>query len=224
MKALLVNGSPRKNWNTHKLLESAMKGASEAGAETELIHIYDSAFKGCISCFACKIKNSKTNGLCAFKDSLTPALEKALNSDIVVMGSPIYFSYPTAGMRAFLERFMFPVLSYNVKDMTGDGGRAFNKTIHTAMIYSMGMPTEEMIKESHYPEIFGENEKFLKLLFGYSETLCSYNTYQFSDYSRYDVAEFIEPMKAKYRDEQFPKDLQKAYELGKRLVEKAKGE
>ena len=34
MKALFINGSPRKNWNTAKMLESAMKGASDAGAET----------------------------------------------------------------------------------------------------------------------------------------------------------------------------------------------
>ena len=77
MKALFVNGSPRKNWNTHKMLESAMEGAGEARAETELAHLYDTAFKGCVSCFACKVKNSRTNGLCAFRDPLTPTLEKA---------------------------------------------------------------------------------------------------------------------------------------------------
>lgn len=53
MKVIFINGSPRKGWNTHKLLESAMKGAADAGAETELIHLYDYEYKGCISCFAC---------------------------------------------------------------------------------------------------------------------------------------------------------------------------
>ncbi|MBQ3446599.1 MAG: flavodoxin family protein, partial [Synergistaceae bacterium] len=109
MKALFVNGSPRKNWNTYKMLESAMKGASDSGAETELVNLYDSPAKGCISCFACKVKNSKTNGLCAYRDSLTPILQKALESDIIVAGSPIYFSNVTALTRAFLERLMFPV-------------------------------------------------------------------------------------------------------------------
>ena len=55
MKALFVNGSPRKNWNTHQMLESAMEGAAEAGAAVELAHLYDFAFKGCVSCFACKV-------------------------------------------------------------------------------------------------------------------------------------------------------------------------
>ncbi|MBR0256843.1 MAG: flavodoxin family protein, partial [Synergistaceae bacterium] len=63
MKAMFVNGSPRKGWNTHKMLESAMKGAADSGAECEMIHLYDYSFKGCVSCFACKVKNAKTNGL-----------------------------------------------------------------------------------------------------------------------------------------------------------------
>lgn len=223
MKALFVNGSPRKGWSTAQMLESTMKGATEAGAEAELIHLYDTAFKGCVSCFACKKKNSKTNGLCAFKDSLTPILEKAHEADIIVIGSPIYFSYPTGPVRSFMERLMFPVLTYNAKvdEKTGElESSILNKTIPTAMIYTMGCP-EDMMKESHYPEIFGETSRFLEMLFGYTETLCTNNTYQFDNYDKYDVAEYVEPMRAKQRDEQYPKDLQSAYELGKRLVQKA---
>ena len=74
VKAMFVNGSPRKNWNTAKMLESAMQGAAEAGAECEMVHLYDIDFHGCKSCFACKIKNSKTNGVCAIKDDLRPVL------------------------------------------------------------------------------------------------------------------------------------------------------
>ena len=59
MKALFVNGSPRKNWNTYKMLESAMEGAGEAGAETELAHLYDTAFKNYVNCFACKVKKAR---------------------------------------------------------------------------------------------------------------------------------------------------------------------
>ena len=52
--------------------------------------------------------------------------------------------------------------------------------------------------------------------------LCSYSAYQFSDYSKYDVMEGVQEHRAKYRDEQLPKDLEAAYQLGKRLVEKTK--
>ena len=59
-------------------------------------------------------------------------------------------------------------------------------------------------------------------VFGYCETLYAYNTYQFNDYSRYDFTLFDEADKRKYRDEHFSIDLQNAFDLGKRLVEKAK--
>ena len=73
----------------------------------------------------------------------------------------------------------------------------------------------------NYPTLLGANADCLRMIFGYSETLCAYDTYQFSDYSRYDVTAFKEEDKARQREEQFPKDLQNAYELGKRLVKVA---
>ncbi len=212
MKALFVNGSPRRNWNTHKMLESAMKGAAEVGAETELVQLYDAAFKGCVSCFACKVKGNKTDGLCAFKDALTPTLEKARAADVLVIGSPVYFSYPTGPVRSFMERLLFPALRYSLEDR-----RVIKKTVPTAMIYTMNCP-ESMAAQVNYPTLLSPNEQALKLLFGYSETLCAYDTYQFSDYSRYDVTMFKEEDKARQRQEQFPKDLENAYELGRRLV------
>jgi multimeric flavodoxin WrbA len=39
MRAVLLNGSPGKNWNTHKLLMEAERGAKEMDAETEIIHL-----------------------------------------------------------------------------------------------------------------------------------------------------------------------------------------
>lgn len=224
MKALFVNGSPRKNWTTAQMLEKAMSGARYAGAEVELVSLYDHTFKGCVSCFACKVRNSKTNGLCAYKDALSPILEKARRADIIVIGSPIYFSYPTGPVRSFMERLMFPVLTYNAKvdEKTGKvKSSILDRVVPTAMIYTMGCP-EQMMKDCHYPEIFGENSRFLEMLFGYTETICTNNAYQFDDYSKYDILEGVEEMRAKYREEKYPQDLQNAYELGGRLVKKAR--
>lgn len=58
-------------------------------------------------------------------------------------------------------------------------------------------------------------------MFGHTETLLSMNTYQFNDYSRYDVAQFSVDAKEQTRAIQFPIDLHNAYELGKRLVNQA---
>ena len=51
--AMFFNASLRKGWNTAKMLEAAKSGAEEAGAETELVNLYDISFPGCKSCFAC---------------------------------------------------------------------------------------------------------------------------------------------------------------------------
>ena len=37
MKVFAINGSPRKSWNTAKLLQEVLKGAASHGAESELI-------------------------------------------------------------------------------------------------------------------------------------------------------------------------------------------
>ena len=220
MKALFVNGSPRKNWNTYKMLESAMKGASDSGAECEMIHLYDYKFKGCVSCFACKVKNNKTNGLCAYRDDLRPVLEKALESDVIVAGSPVYFSYPTGMFRSFIERLLFPIMKYEVNP-DGSRPRNIDKTIYSGIIYTMNCP-EDLAAKIHYPEYLSPNASAMNLVLGYCEELCAYNTYQFTDYSRYDASMFSEPVKAEHREKVFPEDLKKAYELGARLVAKAK--
>ena len=41
IKAMFINGSPRKNGNTAKLLNRAMEGAKDAGAEVEMVNLYD---------------------------------------------------------------------------------------------------------------------------------------------------------------------------------------
>ena len=220
LKAVFVNGSPRKKWNTFKMLESAMKGAQEAGTETELVNLYDVDFKGCKSCFACKIKNSKTNGVCALKDDLRPVLERCREADVIVLGSPVYYSYPTGELRSFMERLCFPVGTY-MYDENGKHICVRDKVIPTAMIFTMNCP-EDYMKQINYPVILEENTKVMADIFGYSETLYAFNTYQFNDYSHYDFNLFSEEDKRRYRDEHFATDLQNAYELGKRLVEKAR--
>ena len=218
MKAIFINGSPRKDWNTHKVLESAMKGAQVAGAETELIHLYDLQFKGCMSCFACKLKNSKTEGVCAIRDGLRPILEKCKEADVIVLGSPIYYSSITGLMRAFMERLMFPAGSYML-DENGKPDNYYKNGKKTALLYTMNVPAEAL-DAYHYRDTLRNTNAFpMQMVFGHCEELYVCNTYQFKDYSRYAFNLFKEEDKAAYRDAHFPIDLQNAFDLGKRLVE-----
>ena len=213
MKIIAINGSPRKNKNTAILLEKALEGAASKGAETEIVHLYDKNFKGCISCFACKVKNCPRPGICLYKDDMTPIFEKVMSADAIVFGSPVYLWDVTGEMRSFLERLMFPVLTYT----EGYVG-LLDRKIPTGFIYTMNV-TEEFLQGSNYKSLFEPAQAGLARLFGSCEALYSYDTLQFDDYSKYVCTVFDEGKKKQRHDEQFPIDCESAYNLGVRLVE-----
>ena len=217
-KVIILNGSPRKNFNTAQLLKEAQKGAESAGAEVEYFNLYDYNFLGCRSCFACQRKGSITNGVCAIKDDIRPILEKCINADAIIIGSPVYFSYPTGVFRSFVERLLFANHTYMVDRENGGLKRRLDKVIPTGVIFTMNCP-EELASQINYHIILEENVKSLNHIMGYAESLYSYDTYQFADYSKYNCDLFDEKHKKEIQQTQFPKDLQKAFELGKRLVE-----
>jgi len=212
MKLLGVNGSPRKNWNTHILLEKCLDGAREAGAETELISLYDVNFKGCSSCFACKRKGIAVKK-CAMKDDLEPVLQKVCECDALVLGSPVYFSSVTGEMRSFLERLIFPYGSYEGKPSS------FGKKINTAFIYTMNAPAFALPLIG-YNRIFSQNKKLMKRIFGSSESQVVTSTYQFDDYSKYAMTLFSGAKRLKRRETVFVEDCKKAFLLGKSLLTK----
>lgn len=213
MKAIAVNGSPRKTWNTAQLLKKALEGAAGVSAETKIIHLYDLNFKGCTSCFACKRKNSKWVGDCAMKDDLTDVLEEIITSDVLLLGSPIYLGDITGEMRSFFERLIFTKLSYEKACRSN-----FEGAISTGFIYTMNVD-EDMLDTHGYQYIFKTHQRFLtEILNGTSEYLVSADTYQFDDYSQYAASKFDKNHKVQVRAEGFPIDCQKAFEMGARLM------
>ncbi len=76
-KITIINGSPRKNQNTAKMCEKFAQGAKDHGAEIEIINLYDIDFKGCYSCFACKLRGGKNYGKCAYPDGLKSVIENS---------------------------------------------------------------------------------------------------------------------------------------------------
>jgi multimeric flavodoxin WrbA len=217
MKVIGFNGSPRKKWNTATLLNKALEGAASQGADTELIHLYDLNFRGCRSCFSCKKKGGKSYGKCAARDDLTPILKKVKETDAFILGSPIYFGTVSGEMRSFMERLMFPYHTYTYPHRS-----LFPKRINTGFIYTMNV-TEEWMKKLGYDKIIANNERTLGTIFGSLESLFSFDTYQFEDYSKVVVEIFDPEMKAKRRQEVFPIDCQKAFELGVGLTRQKEG-
>ncbi|MCX5893509.1 MAG: flavodoxin family protein [Deltaproteobacteria bacterium] len=214
MKVMAFNGSPRKTWNTATILAKALEGAASQGAETELIHLYDLNFKGCISCFECKTRGGKSYGRCAVQDELTPILKRVEEADALILGSPIYFGTVSGEMHSFMERLLFPFFTYTEPPQS-----LFPKKIPTGFIYTMGV-TEELMEEWGYRQHFDKNTLFLDVVFGPSESLCCFDTYQFKDYAKVVADRFDPAHKAKRRQEIFPQDCQKAFEMGDRLARK----
>jgi putative NADPH-quinone reductase len=214
MNVLAVNGSPRKKWNTASLLEKALEGAAAQGAVTGMVHLYDLNYKGCTSCFACKMIDGPSSGRCAMQDELQPVLAKIETEvDVLLLGSPIYFGQMTGEMRSFMERLLFAPLLYSKPPRS-----VFPRTIKTAVFYTMNVG-EELAKQMGYEVMFNSTEASLGRAFGVeAETFCCFDTCQFTDYSKV-IMEYMDPAhKLKRRAEVFPEDCRRAFELGERLA------
>lgn len=215
MRAMAFNGSPRKKWNTATLLEHALEGAKSNGAETELVHLYDVDFKGCVSCFECKKIGGKSYSRCAVKDGLAPILEKAAEADVLILGTPLYFYTETGEMRSFMERLIFPYLTYTPGYVS-----IFPGKVQIGMVYTMNV-SEENMPAYGQDRTVAAAQGVMTRVFGNCDVLLCTDTYQFSDYSKY-VSTCWDPVaKKKRRDEVFPQDCKRAYEMGVKLVSAA---
>ena len=211
MKVIGINGGPRKKWNTHQMLESALKGCSDAGAETKLYHLFDLKFKGCCSCFGCLKLGGPSYGKCAMRDELTPVLDDILSADVLIMGSPIYFYDVTADMRALLERLCFAGLSY-----AKDRRILYNRRFPVKIIFTTNAPTFAF--HTHLNETV---TNLMTRFIGPTELIEANGTWQFDDYSKYEAGMFNVEERKKRREEGFPQDLQNAYDMGRRAVAEA---
>ncbi len=217
MKAIGINGSPRRNWNTATLLEAALAGASEAGAETELVHLYDLDYKGCRSCFACKLRTGKSYGACAASDQLRPLLRQLEEADVLILGSPIYYAMVTGEMRSFLERFLFQYLRYDEQFSS-----LRMRALPTAFIYTMNVDAPGAEAHRYEPTLSAMESAIGRTLrCPLAPSLYAFDTCQFDDYAKVEATAFDSGHKARRRTEALPIDCQRARKLGKDLVGRA---
>ena len=211
MKILAFNGSPRLKGNTATMLDHAINGARENGAEVELFNLYKMQFSGCISCFSCKRLDKERPIVCAVKDDLQPVLEKIRGIDAILIGTPVYYGSETAATRALIERLCFPYLNY--ADYTNSH---FPRRIPVGLIYTMNIPSE-LFEPMGYHVNFGRTRATLEREFGACTMVLAHNTTQYNDYSLYEANATSEAKKA-YRDANFGHDCQNARQLGEQLA------
>ncbi len=100
MKILALMGSPRTDGTTRYIVDQLLEGAKAAGAETRIYNLNELSFKGCQGCRKCKEQDS-----CDLQDDLTPIYAEILQSDLLVVASPIYMAYVTGQTKLLLDRF-----------------------------------------------------------------------------------------------------------------------
>lgn len=104
---LAINGSPRKDGNTAKLLKEITK--DHVDVDLDHFNLNDLKIKDCQACFSCK-----KNDACAIKDDMHLLYRKLREADALVLGSSVYFGVETANTRAFVDR-LYALLAF------GDG-------------------------------------------------------------------------------------------------------
>jgi multimeric flavodoxin WrbA len=102
MKAVAINGSPRKGGNTEILLKRVLETLNSAGWDTELIRVGGKNIHGCLACYKCfENKDMK----CARKDDIfNECMERLLHADAMILGSPTYFTDVSAELKALIDR------------------------------------------------------------------------------------------------------------------------
>ncbi len=208
MKAIILNGSPRKNWNTAMMLKEVQKGAESVGAEVEYIDLFDLTYTGCRSCMACKRKDGE-RCKCFWKDDLSPVIDRIFEADALFVGSPIYLGDITSQIHALIERLHFCALSYD------DYSNYFTGKVNVGIILTMNAP--KVFYNMSYKKKAKEIAEIFKALNGDVEVYPCCDTLQVNDYSKFNMASFSEEHKKQVREKEFPKDLEHAFQMGVKL-------
>jgi len=147
MKVITILGSPRKKGNTAKVLEN-VESLLRKTHEVERIDIISQDVRGCLGCSKCQ--ENLNEPACVQKDDVPILLEKLLNADVIIYGTPLYGHSYSAQMKSFLDRHVafFKVISGAEKSLPEMKSLIEGK--HTALLVTCQGPVEnnaDLIKE-----------------------------------------------------------------------------
>ncbi|MCX7709752.1 MAG: flavodoxin family protein [Clostridia bacterium] len=112
MKVVAFSGSPRKGGNTAALIRYVFEELEKEGIECELVELAGKQIRGCIACRRCGTNQDKQ---CAVRDEIiNHCIDKMVEADGIILGSPTYFANMTTEMKALIDRAGF------VAKMNGD--------------------------------------------------------------------------------------------------------
>jgi multimeric flavodoxin WrbA len=100
IKIVAVCGSPRRDGNTALLLNSAVRGARDAGADVMEVLLRDLKISPCLEIYGCK-----ETGRCVIKDDFQQIHDQMADAHGMILASPIFFYGLSAHTKAFIDRF-----------------------------------------------------------------------------------------------------------------------
>ena len=133
MKILGVEGSPRINGNTEKLVKTILESASENGAKTKFYKLTEMNISLCLGCFNCR-----ETGACVTNDDMQLLHEEIQASDVIIIGSPVYMWQVSGQTKLFMDRlvpFIKPDFTTRLKG---------KKSVF--MVFTQGNPDEKSFK------------------------------------------------------------------------------
>lgn len=98
-RILVLSASFRKGGNSDTLCDQFIKGANEAGHQTEKIYLNDKHINFCKGCGVCNNTHK-----CIQKDDMEEILDKMVTADVIVMATPVYFYSMNGQMKTLIDR------------------------------------------------------------------------------------------------------------------------
>lgn len=189
MKALGILAGPRKGRATDRMIDAVLDGLKANGAEVEKLSLYDYDIKPCTGCCACEKGKA-----CVIKDDQHMILEKMDKADVVVFGSPAYWSNVTSEAKKFMDRAAW------FFEMTATGPkRTKDRPSKAVLVSACGAPWPFTHIMGIIPGVMGA----MKVFFGRMKVRI-YTVY---------AGGMMDP----YKSNPTPRQIRRAYKIGKSL-------
>lgn len=158
MKVIAINGSPKAKGNTYHAIKLVFEEMEKFGIETEIIHVGNQVFRGCMACGACaKNRDEK----CIFDDGINDIIQKMKKADGIILGSPVHYSAIAGTMKSFLDRAFY---------VAGVNGGLFRHKVGASVVAvrrSGGLPTFNQLNNFiNYSEMLMPTSNYWNVIHG----------------------------------------------------------
>ena len=127
MRIIAVSGSPRVEGVTNSILLDILEKGAEKGHFGKVVVLNRLELHGCQACGYCRTEGDK----CAVDDKISALIEELPDTDVVLVGSPVYMGNVSAQLKMFIDRL------YCLKDAAR---KPRLKPKRALLVFSQGAP------------------------------------------------------------------------------------